>query len=96
MFLCVSVNSCLKPSVQLNINSLSVYDNERPVSCFRREAVAVSRLACEGSGSKDNDGYIYFLARRVVPDGDLWSLRRKNCLSESFEFINISLGFQWG
>ena len=93
MFLCVSVNSCLKPSVQLNINSLSVYDNERPVSCFRREAVAVSRLACEGSGSKDNDGYTYFLVRS---DGDLWSLRRKNCLSESFEFINISLGFQWG
>ena len=51
----VSVSSCLKPSVQRNVNLLSVYNDEKPVSGFRKEAVTLSRSACEGSGSKDND-----------------------------------------
>ncbi|XP_022802634.1 uncharacterized protein LOC111340111 [Stylophora pistillata] len=49
------VSSCLKPSVGRNMNLLSVYNDEKPVSGFRKEAVTLSCSACEGSGSKDND-----------------------------------------
>lgn len=49
------VSSCLKPSVQRNVKLLSVYNDEKPVSGFSKEAVTLSRSACEGSGSKDND-----------------------------------------
>ena len=55
-----------KPSAQSNVNLLSLYDNEKSVSGFEREAVALSRSACEGSGSKDNNEWINFLTRRVV------------------------------
>ena len=54
-----------KPSAQRNVNLLSLYDNEKSVSGFER-AVALSRSACEGSGSKDNNEWINFLTRRVV------------------------------
>ena len=55
-----------KPSAQRNVNLLSLYDNEKSVSGFEREAVALSHSACEGSGSKDNNEWINFLTRRVV------------------------------
>lgn len=49
------VSSCLKPSVQRNVSLLSVYDDERPVSAFRREAEDLSHTAYEGSGFSDNE-----------------------------------------
>ena len=63
---------------------------------FRREAVALSRTACKGSGSKDNNEWINFLTKRVVLNWDLWSLRQKQSLKWKFwiykYIMRVSMG----
>ncbi|RMX46673.1 hypothetical protein pdam_00024965 [Pocillopora damicornis] len=49
------ISSCLKQSVQRNVNLSSVYDDKKPVPGFRREAMPLGHSACEGSRSKDSN-----------------------------------------
>ena len=53
LFLCLS-DFLPKPSIQRKVNLLSIYDEEKPVAAFKKEAAALSHSTSMESGS-DHD-----------------------------------------
>ena len=54
-FVYLSVSSCLKPSLELNVNLLTIYDKQKPVRAFMKEVTTLAHKSQSDNGEEETE-----------------------------------------